>query len=578
MSISPQTDVLIVGAGPVGLAAAIELLRRGIHCRIIERLPQPATTSRALALHARTLELFMAMGIYDEVRAQAQPVHGIAVYENGEQSGHFDLMLNSYETPIDATLFLSQVAIERILRKRVTALGGHVEFGTELITLAQYPNGVRATARTLSGEEEQISTSYLIGCDGGHSCVRKELQIAFEGETDVTWLIVDAQIDWQGDEVRDMIQMFRSPQGVVMAFPIPDTHLWRLLETQAPEVLDADSIARTFSEKISRTLHRSIVVHSPIWMSRFTIQQRCAATLRVGRCFIAGDAAHVHSPARGQGLNTGVQDVYNLVWKLAQVLQGTGREILLDSYTSERRPIAEELLRTTHSSTRLISPRNMLARRAGRAFKLAMQVMPLQKTASERLSHEITGLAIRYPHSPIVSEDWIGPRQVLRQEGVKGLQIIVEQLFEEAVTPGIAAGERVPDIAVTLLTDTPEPVPQPLFTLLYNNTRHKLLIFTGKYASDEIYRAQYEVAATVQRSYPESIDIILITPSRIVAQQFASLQAIILDPQLTVHRRFGLSDNGLYLIRPDGYVGYRNQPTMPIALIRYLERIYIAAS
>ncbi|BCL79732.1 oxygenase [Ktedonobacteria bacterium brp13] len=575
MPTSTQADVFIVGGGPVGLTIAVELLRRGITCRIIEQQAVPATSSRALGAHARTQELFMAMSIYDEVRACSQPVNGLIIYENGERLGQFDLLMDAYETSVDATLCIGQAEIERILRDRVAALGGYVEFGTELMTFAQHPDGVEVTVRNTRGEQEQLYASYLIGCDGDHSRVRKELQIAFEGATDETWLVMDAQVEWNGAETRDKLQVFRSPQGVVMAAPFPEPHTWHLLATQGPAVLNATDIAHALSATISRALRHPVTVHPPTWLSRFTIQQRLAATMRVGRCFLAGDAAHVYSPASGQGLNTGIQDGYNLAWKLAQVLQGTGREILLDAYTSERRPVAERLLSSSLASTRLLSPQNALIKNGAKALKLLMQFKPLQQTASTRIARSLTGLAIGYPHSSIVSEDWLGPRHVLRQEGIKGLQIIAEQLFEEAITPGIAAGARVPDITISVLTQTPDPVQQQLFTLLNASTSHKLLIFTGRYASDEIYRAQYEVATTIQHNYPNSIEVILVTPSRIVAQQFAGLHAIIVDPQLTIHHRFGLSDNGLYLVRPDGYVGYRNQPTIPGALTRYLERIFI---
>ena len=316
-------------------------------------------------------------------------------------------------------------------------------------------------------------------------------------------------------------------------------------------------------------------MHDPVWLSRFTVQQRAAAKLREGRCFIAGDAAHVHSPAGGQGLNAGMQDAYNLAWKLAMVLQKTGRELLLDSYNSERHPVAEELLQLTGSTMRRARSFRLLHRGGDSVFRLAMQLRPLQRFLSARSFRQMSGLALHYSHSPVLSEDWIGPRQVLQREGMKGLQIVATQLLEETMTPGLAPGDRVPDFSITLLTDAAELQPLRLLTLLCRSTNYTLLIFSGRYASDEIYRAQYDVAVNMQRLYPTSIDCVLVTPSRIVAQQFAGMEAIILDPRLDLHRKFGLSDNGLYLIRPDGYVGYRNQPTFPSALLRYLERVCI---
>jgi NADPH-dependent dioxygenase len=574
-----QVDVLIVGAGPVGLTAAVELLRRGVSCRIIEKQDQPSSNSYALALYARTLEICMALGIYDEVRAHAQPIHGIQLFEHNNLLYRLDLDQPGYPTPVEATLCIEQAEIKRILRNRVAALGGRVEFGVELLSFAQRPQGVQATLRNTLGEKEQANASWLLGCDGAQSQVRQQLQIPYTRATDETWLAVEALMDWEGideDTNKNDMHIFRTPEGSVVALPLREDHKWCLLDIQLSAELAKHDVAASFSHKINLAMKRNATIHPPLSMARYTIQQGIATNIRVGRCFLAGNAAHVFSPVSGQGLNTGIQEIQNLAWKLALVIQHSAHENLLDTYMQERLPIAVHIQRASSGAMNLMNTTKSLSKSVSKAFKNGMRPKPLQPLIASRIAQDITALARRYPHSTYVSEDWIGPRQIMRQEGIKGLQILTEILMEEATTPGPAAGARVPDMPIDIITDSSDTIQQHLFDLLGKSIKHTLLIFTGKYASDQIYRAQYEIVTVVQHRYANTIDVILVTPSRIVAQQFAGLHAIILDPRHIVHRTFGLSDNGLYLIRPDVHVGYRNQPTMPEKLMDYLERVFLS--
>ena len=556
-------DVLIIGAGPVGLTLAAELLRYGVPCRVVEKRTEPATSSRALGTHARTQEVFMAMGVFDEIRAHAQPVHRFDMYERGERLGSFDLPLESFGTPATSSLFIGQATTERILREHVLSLDGSIEDGVELVSFTQHPESVSVTLRDAQGQEQHLSVPWLVGCDGGHSAVRKQLQLPFEGAEDETWLVVDAQVEW--DLPGDAIQMFRSPDGVVMAFPFPEAGKWRLLETSIPEPLNETTVARVLTDKIGRTLNRKVTVHEPSWMSRFTIQQRKAPTMRVGRCFLAGDAAHVHSPASGQGLNTGIQDAFNLAWKLALVVQEKARESLLESYTLEREPIAARLLRSALLSTRLISPRNPLVKYTGKVMKQVLRFEPLRHAISLRITRGMTALTVGYPHSPIVGENWAS------RSGRY-------DLFQRAThdfSPGFAPGSRVPDMLIDGASENPS-------THLFDHLRHThftLLLFTGKDASDEVYETLKEMRATIQERYGDTIAVLVVSPSKLVAQHVSGQRAeVIRDPKATMHRRFGIMSNGLYLLRPDGYVGYRSQPVVSGALFNYLETFLVPAT
>jgi hypothetical protein len=299
-------------------------------------------------------------------------------------------------------------------------------------------------------------------------------------------------------------------------------------------------------------------------MSRFTIQQRKAPTMRVGRCFLAGDAAHVHSPASGQGLNTGIQDAYNLAWKLAFVVQGKAREQLLDSYTPEREPIATRLLRSALLSTRLVSPRNPLVKYAGRVMKQILRIEPLRQALSRRITRGMTALTVGYPQSPIASESWMdASKQPARQS--------LLQRTNRRFSSGFLPGARVPDMMIEIVSESPSPSPVHLFEYL-QKIRFTLLLFTGQVASDEVYETLKGLVATIEERYGETIAMTTISPSKLVAQYIGGQKVqVILDPEGTVHRRFGIMSNGLYLIRPDGYVGYRSQPAASEALLNYIQ-------
>ncbi len=342
MTQSPASiDVLIVGAGAAGLVLAIDLARRGVAFRILDKAAGPFVGSRGKGIQPRSQEVFEDLGVLDRMAAIGAPYPAIRTY--GADGAFTDSLMTEArdptpDEPYAAALLLPQTLTEGVLRDRLAELGHAVEFGRELVGLEQGAAGV--TARLADGE--QIRARYLVGCDGGRSFVRHALDIGFPGQTlPIRALVADLPIAGLS---REVWHRWASGQHNQIALcPLAGTDLFQLL---APLPLDGDidlsraSLAAMIAERTGRA---DIEVGEPVWCSAYGMNARLADRYRVGRVFLAGDAAHVHPPTGGQGLNTSLQDAYNLGWKLAAVLAGAPED-LLDTYEAERRPIAAGVL------------------------------------------------------------------------------------------------------------------------------------------------------------------------------------------------------------------------------------------
>ena len=338
--------VLIVGAGPTGLTLACELARRGVTFRLIEAAPGPQPGSRGKGIQPRTLEVFDDLGIVDRVIANgrmAMPIRSTAPDGQVTLGGaEPETLRDRPDIPYSASLITPEWRVEEALRLRLAELGGAVEFGTALGSFEQSDEGVSALV-VKGGVAKTITACWLVGCDGGHSVVRKQAGIAFEGETrdEVRMIVADAEVDGLD---RDAWHMWRHEEGLVSLCPLPSTNTFQYAASiapgQAPE-LSLANMQAILERRIGRT---DIRLHEPEWSSLWRANIRLANRYREGRVFLAGDAAHIHSPAGGQGMNTGIQDAYNLGWKLAAVAKGAARDALLDSYEAERRPVAAGVL------------------------------------------------------------------------------------------------------------------------------------------------------------------------------------------------------------------------------------------
>ena len=335
--------VLIVGAGPTGLTLACELARRGISPRLIEAEPGPRPGSRGKGIQPRSLEVFDDLGIVDRVVAKgrmAMPIRSTAL-DGRVTLSNATTFENRPDIPYPASLITPEWRIEEALRLRLAELGGEVEFGTTLEGFEQSDEAVSAVIRQ-DGKLETITAHWLIGCDGGHSVVRKQAGIAFAGQTREEVRMIVADLVVEGLD-RDAWHMWRHEEGLVSLCPLPSTDVFQyqaMIEPGQDAELDLANMQAILNRRSGRT---DVRLHEPTWKSLWRANIRLVDRYRRGRVFLAGDAAHIHSPAGGQGMNTGIQDAHNLGWKLAAVVRG-GSAALLDSYEAERRPVAAGVL------------------------------------------------------------------------------------------------------------------------------------------------------------------------------------------------------------------------------------------
>jgi 2-polyprenyl-6-methoxyphenol hydroxylase-like FAD-dependent oxidoreductase len=343
------TDVLIVGAGPTGLSLACQLVRYGIDFMIIEKKSGVTTHSKALGVQARTMEIYDQLGMVQQALDRGQIAGKIHIVADGKIRGGVDLSAMGQDlSPYPYLFVLEQNENEQLLYEYLQSHQKVVLWQTELKDFSQDESGVTARVKMAGGGSEAIAAKYLVGCDGARSPVRNSLGLTFEGSSlERLFYVVDAQIDWPF--THDAGYACLSKASETLFFPLVGDRRYRVVGTfpegydqPKDEILYAD-IEQCMKDDTKLPLHLSNVR----WFSVYQVQTRAVNKFSVGRCFVAGDASHIHSPAGGQGMNTGIQDVYNLAWKLAFVLQGHASEKLLATYNEERLPNAQQLLAMT---------------------------------------------------------------------------------------------------------------------------------------------------------------------------------------------------------------------------------------
>jgi 2-polyprenyl-6-methoxyphenol hydroxylase-like FAD-dependent oxidoreductase len=393
-----SSQVMVVGAGPTGMLLAAELARRNVTVRLVEKREGPAEHSRALGVVPRTMEMFEPLGLTDEILTHGHRVHGIRIHGKDRRL-LAEIDLRNLPTRYPFMLLLPQTRTEAILRQHLEESGVEIEWRTEVQSFREEREGVRVGLQSARGEQD-VFCAYLAGCDGAHSTVRKGAGLEFKGQAyQQNWLLADVSLEPRLDP--KFMHLFICPTGPIIFFPLPE-NVWRIVAMRPGTVQDA---GRATLEEIEELLGRNqlghLRPHRPLWVAGFAIHHRHTKQLRQGRVFLCGDAAHIHSPAGGQGMNTGLGDAFNLGWKLAAAVKGSGTEALLDSYEKERLPVIEGVLELTDRMTR------MMIATAGPAIWIREWVMPFAAKLGmgKRMGEKLSQLQVGYPHSPAVMAD-----------------------------------------------------------------------------------------------------------------------------------------------------------------------------
>ncbi|HEX7251769.1 MAG TPA: FAD-dependent monooxygenase [Thermoanaerobaculia bacterium] len=514
-----DTDVLIVGAGPTGLMLANQLGRRGIRAEIIDRHDGPAQQTRALGVQARTLDIYAHLGIDKKAIEWGKKGVGADMWARGKRAAHVPFNAIGMDlTPYPYLLILGQDDNEKLMGEALRQWNLPIGWKTELVALAQENDRVRATLKQPDGTSREITAAWVAGCDGARSSVREMNGIDFVGAPyEHVFFVADTEMT--GPMVADEMNIYLWRGGFHLFFPLRGTDHWRLVgilpkSMRARDDLTLDDVIPSIKEEAGAAL----TVRGCRWFSTYRIHHRRAAQFRRGRCFVLGDAAHVHSPVGAQGMNTGLQDAYNLAWKLGLVVSGRADTALLDSYERERLPVAERLLSTTDSLFSIIVSDTTLAglfRRyvMPRMLAVAMKIDRVRKT----FFRSIAQLGIRYRRS--------------------ALSVTPQQWPEEAPR----GGDRFPWLKVKLSAGGS---PEDIFDKL-DDTRFNLVVI-GQEAPQSL---PPRVAELMQ---------VLVIPSDPAN-----------DPAL---ERAKIPRPSFYLLRPDCYVGLCGASPEADAIARYFTK------
>lgn len=568
-----EPAVLVVGAGPTGLVLAGELARHGVACRIIDEAGNRQTAPRAINLHARTREIFADLGIAHEIEAQARIVRAINVHSahgraSGTGSRHIaHVELHQSETRFPTSIVLPQPITERILEGFVERGGVRVEREVRCVSLQQDPAGVDVVLEHLAlGTREQARFAWVVGCDGARSTVREALGLPFEG-IDYDWKLVlaDVRVDWS--RRMDEAQTFLSSHGTLNCMPMPTEGRWRIVADvparrfhPADEAVTLETMQRLAEERGAP----DAVLSDASWLATSEIRFRLASRFRVERVFLAGDAAHIHSPLGAQGMNIGIQDAYNLAWKLALVIRGAGRPVLLDTYEAERRPIAQQVIQNSDRSSRLTRPSSARRRIVQhRIFGGLLRVAPFRR----RMARGGSELAMNYRGRPSVAEHCPSLLAVISGQGP--LSGAAGPRVWRAFGRGPAPGDRAPDIVFG------PPCDRRYLHEVLQGTRHVLLLLAGRAAAASDWRRLGSLARDVADRYGDEIAVHIVVPGLVPPADLDWTGSLLLDPDQALHTRWGAAAPCLALVRPDGYVGYRALPPDHGQLERRLTQIFV---
>ncbi|MFJ2750385.1 FAD-dependent monooxygenase [Streptomyces sp. NPDC087297] len=552
------TDVLVAGAGPVGLTAAVELRRRGVSVRIVDRLPARLPFAKAVGIQPRTLEVWDRMGLARAAMEAAVPMRGQYLYVNGAEQPRIDLSVPP-EVPYGFAA-LPQYETERILDDHLGRFGTTVERGTELVSYGQDAHGVTCRLRTPSGAEEEVRTRFLLGCDGAHSIVRKGLGLGFEGGAFAEeYMLADVRVDWDLPPGYALRALHTDAAGavddVLVCIPLPGRGRYRMSMMVPPELSTAagaggasDGVTHGLQSGrgpeladiqtvLDRLSPKPTTAFGIRWTSVFRISHRIVDRYGHGRVFVAGDAAHIHPPTGAQGMNTGIQDAWNLAWKIALAVEdGAAHPGLLASYDAERRPVGEEVV--------------------GRTVRHAVEGMENDPDDPATLMLREAQLLVGYRGSPIVDPagEGRGPRP----------------------------GDRAPDCGG--LEAAVSTYPMRLYDVL-REREHVLLLYgagAGAGITTGAGTGLDRLVRTARDSSGGRLEVCVLLPPDADAQADAGagieadagLLPVYIDSRGEFARLYAAEAPTAFVIRPDGYLGARLSPPDPRALAAHLAAVF----
>jgi 2-polyprenyl-6-methoxyphenol hydroxylase-like FAD-dependent oxidoreductase len=514
---SSDIAVLVVGAGPTGLMLANQLARRGVSVLVIDRNPGPSLRTKALVVHARTLEIYARLGIADRALELGTRAVGANMWAAGRHGARVPIGDIGHDlSPYPFLLILGQDDNERLLGDHLRTLGVEPRWNTELIALEQTTDHVSATLKQADGKLQTIRAAWVAGCDGAHSAVRRLTAIDFPGAPyEHVFFVADTRVT--GPMVAGELNIYLWRNGFHLLFPMRGADHWRVVgilprELRGRDDLEFDAVV----PDIARVVGSTISFQECSWFATYRIHHRRAAQFRHQRCFLLGDAAHIHSPVGAQGMNTGLQDAYNLGWKLALVAAGRADARLLESYALEREPVAERLLQTTDRAFSLIVSDGWLGavfrtRLLARILAFAMGRERIRRLAFRTISQ----IGIDYRAGPL------------------------SQALTEPPRDAPVAGDRFPWVRLKF---APGSAAEDLFARL-DDTRFNLLLF-GQSAPAAI---------------PASCRDLLV------------VHEVPADPANDRERaRAGIPTPSFYLLRPDGHIGLTGARLDADLLPRYL--------
>lgn len=539
-----ELSVLVVGAGPVGLSTAAELRRHGVECRIIDELAQPRRYAKAVGVQPRTLEVWQSLGVLRQALDAAIPLRGQLLYVNGTRTHELPLVV-----PPDIPygfVALPQYETERLLTDHLALRGTQVERRVRLSSFTQDPDGVTAELAGPSGTET-VRCRFLVGCDGAHSVVRKGLGLRFDGDAfPEEYMLGDVEVDWslpEGFVIRSTHQVNGHTDDLLMCVPLPGAKRYRMSMMVPPHLsstpasppagppgsvavqhgMEADRAPQLadLQAVLDRLAPEPTTASALRWSSVFRISHRLVDRYGEGRVFVAGDAAHIHPPTGAQGMNTGIQDAHNLAWKLALVLTGDAPASLLTSYDAERHPVGEEVV--------------------GRTVRHAREGIDADPDDPSLVVRREAQLLVNYRGGPIVAESI---------PDVRGPQ----------------PGDRAPDCRG--LVREVVGFPLRLFDLL-PGLGHTLLL----YADDAADAADFDdISHRVRARAPGLLDTYAVLAPGAGAEGL--LLPALRDAAGEFRTAYGAQGPSAYLVRPDGYLGYRATPATAAGLLRHLDRAF----